>query len=155
MDQEFLKVKEGIYNNACDDIIKNYSLFKEELCFYEGLLLRGTRIIIPAQLRKQVLAAAYEGHLGIVLMKARLRTKVWWPRYDKDAETLVQTCKGCTFISAPNPPNPLKRRELPNEPWVDIAIDLMGPLPNGDFILVVVDYFSRYKEVKLLEKFPV
>nr|XP_026493651.1 uncharacterized protein K02A2.6-like [Vanessa tameamea] len=152
MDQEILKVKEGIYNNAWDDIVKNYSLFKEELCFYEGLLLRGTRIVIPTQLRKQVLAAAHEGHPGIVLMKARLRTKVWWPRYDKDAETLVKTCKGCTLVSAPNPPNPLKRRELPNEPWVDIAIDLMGPLPNGDFILVVVDYFSRYKEINITRK---
>lgn len=85
-------------------------------------------------------------------MKARLRTKVWWPKYDKDAESLVKSCKGCTLVSAPNPPNPLKRRELPNEPWVDIAIDLLGPLPSGDFILVVVDYFSRYKEIKITRK---
>ncbi|CAH2101292.1 unnamed protein product [Euphydryas editha] len=91
-------------------------LFENELCFYEGILLRGTRIVIPNKLRRKVLMAAHEGDPGIVLMKARLRTKVWWPRYDKDAENLVKSCKGCTLVSAPYPPNPLKRRELPNKP---------------------------------------
>lgn len=28
------------------------------------------------------------------------------------------------------------------------AIDYLGPLPSGDQILVIIDYFSRYKEIK-------
>lgn len=28
-----------------------------------------------------------------------------------------------------------------------IAMDFLGPLPSGDYLLVLVDYFSRYKEV--------
>ena len=32
-------------------------------------------------------------------------------------------------------------------PWRDLAIDLMGPLPSGHHLLVVVDYYSRYYEV--------
>ncbi|CAH2106056.1 unnamed protein product [Euphydryas editha] len=148
-DPKIIMVKEGVYSNKWDDNVKAFKLFENELCFYEGILLRGTRIVIPNKLRRKVLMAAHEGHPGIVLMKARLRTKVWWPRYDKDAENLVKSCKGCTLVSAPYPPNPLKRRELPNEPWVDIAIDLMGPLPNGEHLLVIVDYFSRYQEIKI------
>lgn len=151
-DQEIEKVKEGIYSNKWHDEVKNYKLFQNELCFYEGLLLRGTKIVIPNKLRNQVLMAAHEGHPGIVLMKARLRSKVWWPRYDRDTEKLVKSCKGCTLVSGPNPPNNLKRRDLPHEPWVDIAIDLMGPLPSGDYILFAVDYFSRYKEIKITRK---
>lgn len=49
-------------------------------CFYEGILLRGTKIVIPIKLRERVLNAAHEGHPGIVSMKARTRTKVWWPK---------------------------------------------------------------------------
>ena len=82
-------------------------------------------------------------------MKGRLRCKVWWPRIDKDAETLVKSCKGCTLVGLPNPPAPMKRRELPEAPWVDIAMDLLGPLPSGDYLLVIVDYYSRYKELKI------
>ncbi|KAG7303117.1 hypothetical protein JYU34_013146 [Plutella xylostella] len=151
-DQEIKKVKAGIFNGDWDEEVKLYRIFQNELCFYEGILLRGTRIVIPAKLRERVLQAAHEGHPGIVAMKARLRTKVWWPGCDKDAEKIVKCCKGCTLVAAPNPPNPLKRRCLPEEPWVDIAIDLMGPLPSNEFILVVVDYFSRYKEIKICRK---
>lgn len=148
-DLEIQKVKEGIYNNNWDETVKIYKIFQNELCFYGDILLRGTKIVIPIKLRKRVLQAAHEGHPGIVAMKNRLRTKVWWPKCDKDAENVCKCCKGCILVSAPSAPNPLKRRELPIEPWVDTAIDLMGPLPSGDYILVIVDYYSRYKEIKI------
>ena len=35
-------------------------------------------------------------------------------------------------------------------PWVDVATDLIGPLPSGHSLLVVVDYFSRYAELNVL-----
>lgn len=142
------KVKQGVFNKKWDDAVKGYKLFENELCFFGDILLRGTKIVIPTQLRRLVLDAAHEGHPGMVAMKLRLRAKVWWPNYDKDVENLVRSCKGCTLVSAPNPPHPLKRRELPTQSWVDIAIDLLGPLPSGDYLLVVIDYYSRYKEVK-------
>ncbi|CAH3178710.1 unnamed protein product [Porites evermanni] len=44
------------------------------------------RIVIPKQLRCQVLELAHEGHPGIIAMKQRLRTKVWWPGIDKEVE---------------------------------------------------------------------
>lgn len=34
-------------------------------------------------------------------------------------------------------------------PWIDVALDLLGPLPNNDYLLVIVDYYSRYKKVKI------
>ncbi|XP_063892502.1 uncharacterized protein K02A2.6-like [Helicoverpa armigera] len=148
-DPEIHKVREGLYKDIWDETVKKYKTFQTELCFHEDILLRGTRIVIPGNLRDRVLQLAHEGHPGIVGMKARLRTKVWWPNLDKDATNACKSCKGCTLVSAPNPPNPLKRRELPSEPWVDIALDLMGPLPSNIYILVVVDYYTRYKEVKL------
>ncbi|XP_049880106.1 uncharacterized protein K02A2.6-like [Pectinophora gossypiella] len=148
-DAEISLVKNGIYNNHWDESIKAYKLFADELCFYENILLRSTRIVIPQKLRKQVLDAAHEGHPGVVAMKGRLRSKVWWPKMDKEVELLVRSCKGCTLVSLPNPPTPMKRRELPLEPWIDIAMDLLGPLPNNEYLLVIIDYYSRYKEVKI------
>ncbi|KAJ8735710.1 hypothetical protein PYW07_007330 [Mythimna separata] len=148
-DLEIQKVKEGVNERKWDAAVKCYKLIENELCFHEGILLRGTKIVIPKVLRDRVLSAAHEGHPGIVAMKARLRTKVWWPRYDQDVERMVKSCKGCTLVSVPNAPHPLKRRELPSHPWVDIAIDLLGPLPSNDYLLVVVDYYSRYQEIKI------
>lgn len=148
-DQEINKVRDGLYNQNWDESVKNYKLCAEEFCFYEDILLRGNRIVIPQDLRKRVLDAAHEGHPGIVAMKGRLRSKVWWPRIDTDVERLVKSCKGCTLVGLPNAPAPMKRRELPAAPWIDIAMDLLGPLPSGDYLLVVIDYYSRYKEIKI------
>lgn len=44
------------------------------------------RIIIPTNLRQRVLDLAHQGHPGIVSLKSRLRTKVWWPGIHSDAE---------------------------------------------------------------------
>lgn len=150
-DEEIRLVKEGLLNNEWDDSIKKYRIFATELWLHEDLLLRGNKIVIPTKLRKRVLEAAHEGHPGIVAMKSRLRTKVWWPKIDKDAESLVKNCKGCILVSGPNPPVPMKRRELPTQAWLDVAIDYLGPLPSGHYLLVIIDYFSRYKEVKIMK----
>ena len=40
--------------------------------------------------------------------------------------------------------------EPPTGPWQDVAVDLMGPLPTGKSLLVVVDYYSRFYEVGIL-----
>lgn len=66
-----------------------YLCVKAELCVLGQLVLRGSRIVIPASLRDRVHSLAHEGHQGIVKMKNRLRTKVWWPKIDSDAEKCV------------------------------------------------------------------
>ena len=40
--------------------------------------------------------------------------------------------------------------ELPSGPWQDEAIDVLGPLPSGENLLVVVDYYSRFFEVVIM-----
>lgn len=131
---------------------KAYLTVKTELCCIGKLMLRGTRIVIPLRLREQILKLAHEGHPGIVAMKRRLRSKVWWPGIDKDAEHFVKTCYSCQIVGMPQPHEPIKTTELPTGPWQHIAADLMTPsLPSGDHLFVVVDYYSRYVEVEILK----
>lgn len=146
-DEELMQVvdslKSGQWKFKCP-----YSFCKFELCEVNGLLLRGQRIVIPSSLRRRTLELAHEGHPGIVSIKRRLREKVWWPHIDKDAEKIVRTCSGCQFVQPVGRPEPMKRHVLPENAWEEISIDMMGPLPSGHHLIVVVDYFSRYVEVK-------
>ena len=121
-----------------------------ELCVVGGIIMRGTRIVIPKGLRTTVLTIGHEGHLGVVSMKQRLRTKVWWPKLEKDVERFVKTCDACQLVGRPDPPEPVASTELPQRPWCVVAIDYLGPLPSGEHILVVVDYYSRYYEVAVV-----
>lgn len=45
----------------------------------------------------------------------------------------------------------MARHRFPEGPWECVAIDLMGPLLNKDMVLVIIDYYSRYQEVKFLK----
>ncbi|KAB0798888.1 hypothetical protein PPYR_06768 [Photinus pyralis] len=78
-------------------------------------------------------------------MKRRLRAKVWWPQIYREAEKIVKTCLDC--LQCP----PMTRHKFPNGPWQHIAIDLMKAGPISEKILVVIDYFSHYQEIKFLK----
>lgn len=95
---------------------------------------------------------AHEGHPGETAMITRLRDRVWWPGIDKEARKVVQNCEGCRLVSRPSVPQPMARRKMPAEPWIDVAMDFLGPLPSGEYLLVLVDYFSRYKEICVMRK---
>ena len=83
-------------------------------------------------------------------MKTHLRTKVWWPKIDSDAEKVCRSCPGCQVVGEFCPPEPLQRVEPLSGPWQDVAIDVLGPLPSGESLLVVVDYYSRFFEVVVM-----
>ena len=106
--------------------------------------------MIPRALQQRILELAHEGNQGIVKTKCRLRSKVWWPIIDADAERLCKICHGCQAVSEYGPPEPMARAFPPSGPWQDCAADLLGPLPSGESVLVVVDYFNRYFEVVII-----
>ena len=92
-----------------------------------------------------------KGHLGVVGTKQNLRSKVWWPGIDKAAERYCRSCHGCQLVARPEPPEPVTPTQLPEGPWRDVAVDLMGPLPSGHSLLVIVDYYSRYQETLVMQ----
>ena len=93
---------------------KEYLPVRKELSAIKQLILRGTRIVVPNTMRDHVLKLAHEGHPGIVSMKQRLRSKVWWLGIDRQAEKTCKECYGCQLVSQPTKPEPMARTELPN-----------------------------------------
>lgn len=68
---------------------------------------------------------------------------------DKDVENYVKSCHACQITGQFSHPEPLEPTKLPTGPWHYLAIDLLGPLPSGHFVFVVIDYFSRYYEIDI------
>ena len=112
--------------------IHQFFRIRDELSTCQGLLLRGTRIVMPTCLRRQTLSLAHEGHQGIVRTKQLLRQKVWWPGIDTEAVALVKDCIPCQSTMPPSPPEPLHPSTMPSKPWQSIHIDLCGPFPTGE-----------------------
>lgn len=144
-DPELEEVRKAITSGHLENY-KPYAPIANELCVMGYLVLRGNRIVLPQSLQARALSLAHEGHLGIVGTKQHLRTKLWWPGMERAAEKYCKACHGCQTVARPDPPEPLRTTPLPDGPWQDVAIDLLGPLPSNHSILVVVDYYSRYYE---------
>ena len=124
---------------------------RNELCCVGKIVLRGCRIVVPKSTRRHIFELAHGGHPGVVRTKQRIRTKVWWPGIDRDVERKIRQCHGCQLVSEPSNPEPMKRHELPVFPWQRITTDLLGPMPNGEYVLAIVDYYSRFVEIEILK----
>ncbi|XP_055634225.1 uncharacterized protein K02A2.6-like [Toxorhynchites rutilus septentrionalis] len=147
IDDEISKVLEILRNGYMQNLSVEYRVVANELCNFQGVLLRNDRIVVPFSLREKVLITAHEGHPGIVMMKSHLRSNVWWPKMDQAVERFVKCCRGCVLVAALEAPEPMQRSHLPSSPWQTLALDFLGPLPEGQHLLVVVDCYSRYIEV--------
>ena len=150
LDPEISQLRECITTGEWDNAPTQYKAVRSELSILGKLVLRGTRLLIPAKLRDRVVDLAHEGHQGLTKTKQRLRSKVWLAGIDRQVEAKCKTCHGCQLVGSPTPPEPLKHTEFPSQPWQDLVADLMGPLPSGEYVFVVVDYYSRYFEVDIL-----
>ena len=107
-----------------------------------------------------VLREVHEGicgnHIGARALAGKvLRQGYYWPTILRDATDLVKRCKICQKHA--------KISRLPSEPLTSITIpwpfkqwglDILGPLPIGKgqckFIIVAVDYFTKWAEVEPL-----
>ena len=43
-----------------------------------------------------------------------------------------------------------KMSPLPKKPWDELSMDFFGPLPSGDYIMVVIDDYTRYPVIEIL-----
>jgi len=143
-DAELEKIRQAVKSGNWNQCSTSVKAVKNEITVVGRVVLRGTRIHMPKSLQKKTILLAHEGHQGITKTKARLRTKVWWPLMDKAVEEFCRSCHECQIFSGPSPPEPMQRTKLPDGPWIHLAANLLGPLPNGDYLLVVVDYYSRF-----------
>ena len=116
----------------------------------EKVLMRGTRIVMPTILQDRAVNLAHEGHQGITKTKSLLREKVWFPGIDKMTEAAIKRCVPCQAAIPQTTYEPLKMTPLPETPWCELSTDFYGPLPSGEYLLVIIDDYSRFPVVELV-----
>ncbi|XP_057306155.1 uncharacterized protein K02A2.6-like [Hydractinia symbiolongicarpus] len=107
--------------------------------------------ILPKSLRQTAINIAHQGHLGVQKVKNLLRSKIYWKGMDSHITETLSKCRVCQSVGPYHAPTPLIPSPLPNHPWEKLAIDLFGPLPSGDKLLVVMDLYSRYPIVEVVK----
>ena len=83
--------------------------------------------------------------------RADLEQKFGGQGMNSDVERFCRRCHGCQ-ANTPSSFQPcVKSTAMPSKPWRDLALDLLGPLPKGEYLLVTVDYYSRWMDVDVLK----
>ena len=131
---------------------KVFKTVKEDLSVStdHDVILKCNNIVIPKSLQEKVMAIAHEGHQGIVKTKQLLREKIWFPFMDSKVEDLIKCCIPCLSTTYTPKREPLNMTPLPNRPWSEVHADFAGPLPTGEYLLIVVDSYSRFPEVEIV-----
>ena len=130
---------------SCAKVIREYWNHREDLSTADGVILKGTRIVIPKAMRENMLDKLHTSHLGEEKTKLRARDIVFWPGINADIEEKVSECEICARHRASNTKEPMISHEIPTRPWQKVATDLFQ-WENRHFI-VTVDYYSRFFEI--------
>ncbi|XP_057791111.1 uncharacterized protein LOC131008236 [Salvia miltiorrhiza] len=106
----------------------------------------------------EVHAGCCGGHTGFRdLVRKIIRAGFYWPNINKDAREFVRKCEACQRhtgrINIPGEPMGVMYAACPFDKW---GIDIVGKLPTAPggkcFLLVAVDYFSKWVEAEAVGK---
>ena len=129
-------------------VLQPYLMFREELTVEDGLILKGTRIVIPDRDCEAILKLIHEGHLGLNKCKLHAKETVYWPGLNDQLEKLVLNSELCLKYShskCKQEPSLSLGQEVPLYPWTILATDIFHF--EGASYLLVVDYTSRFPVV--------
>ena len=133
-------------NPPIEEDVRPFLHRQRELSVEDGILLWGSRVVVPQKGKKQVLTMLHQAHPGITRMKSLARCYVWWPGIDSDLELRVKSCEACQ-VNQKSPPNvPLHPWVWPSRPWSRVHIDYAGPF-MGKMFLLVIDAYTKWLDV--------
>ena len=129
--------------------VKFYWNVRENIHMAEGLVFLENRVLVPAELRQQMLKLVHEGHFGMEKSKARARQVLSWPGMSQDIESMVARCTICEKFRPAQQKEPMIPHVIPHRAWSKVAADILEIGTNA--YLVVVDYYSKWLELTQLK----
>lgn len=143
-------IKDGwpVHKSDIKDIVAPYWDSRDELTMAYDLVWKGTRIVIPKCMRKDMLKKVHIGHLGVAKTKLRAREVMFWPSMNAQIQDMISHCQPCLTHRKENCKQPLIPHEIPTRAWEKIGADIFHF--NNNSYLLIIDYFSKFVEVEKL-----
>ena len=112
-------------------------------------------MILPASLQDTAMQLAHRGsHTRQSGMERRLRSHFFFHDMNNKVKTFIQNCKDCALFTDKKTKEPLTAHDVPDRCWETVAVDLFGPMPSKNHVIVVQDLASRYPAANLTESDP-
>ena len=122
--------------------LKSFWQLKKDLPIEHSCITFQGRYYIPSVLRASCLKALHQGHPGIVKVKLRAQTSIYWLGLNKEIENHIMCCEPCEVLSRSQQKEPVIPIEIPSRPWQKLGVDLF--LHNNLWYIIFADYYSKY-----------
>ncbi|XP_054282050.1 uncharacterized protein K02A2.6-like [Macrosteles quadrilineatus] len=132
------------YKKDVPESMRKWYTFKDDLSIIEDLICYKERIIIPFELRKDIINKLHDGHFGSTRTVLRAKQSVFWPGITTEIHNLIENCDTCAKHQNQKSEKMIQS-DTPDYPWQRIAVDYFD-FVKGKY-LAVVDYYSRYLEM--------
>ena len=103
------------------------------------------RIVIPKQLRQQMIMNLHAANQGATSIFARARNLLYWPGMDRDIESYVMSCTRCREMTPSKTNEPLTLAPIPDYPFQNVVADLFEM--DGQHYLAYVDRLTAFAEI--------
>ena len=115
------------------------------------------QIVVTKKYCGEIISLAHEspmaGHLGVNKTYLRILSHFYWPQLRKDVSEFCKYCDVCQRVGKPNQTilvASLKPIPVCNEPFSQVIIDCVGPLPKtspgNQYLLTITRCFKRFPE---------
>ena len=135
--------------NLLPDLVKPYWGYRDELTIQNGIIYKGTIVLVPPTMRKEMLGKIHTNHFGAESNIRMAREVLFWPGMRKSIQDMCEACSTCAKYNTTAPKEPMKHLPIPTLPWQIISQDL-GELEAQPY-LITVCHFSDWIEVDKLD----
>ncbi|CAL4097523.1 unnamed protein product [Meganyctiphanes norvegica] len=149
--QLLLAVKSGVYDRQ-EKLFKPYLQVIDSLTAEADCLHYGNIVVVPSRQQNKLLFELHHTHIGIVNMKTLAKKYDWWPSLDKDIESVVASCVGCSKFTDKSPMAPLIQKPWATWPMERLHVDVVDY--KGVKLLLVIDAFTKFMWTYLFGRAP-
>ena len=153
-DPEYLQLRDIVlhgFPEHCHEIppdLRPFWRIRSMLAVDDGLLVYGSRLVIPSEMRREVLRQLHMSHQGVERTRRRARLCVYWPVIDRDIANIVAACHVCRSMQPSQPREPMwQENSAPTRVFESVSADYFHVA--GRTFLVCVDRLSGWPYVSV------
>ena len=72
-----------------------YFDIRDELTVQDSLIFKGQQLVVPAVMRREMMALVHASHIGIEGCIRRARETMYWPRMSSELKEYISKCDIC------------------------------------------------------------
>ena len=128
--------------------VQEYWPYRDELTVQNGIVYRGTRVVIPTIMRNEMLKKIHQSHRGIDGCLKAAKDTLYWPSIYNDIKYIVDNCSTCQETKPAQQKQPMRSQPIPTRRWQIVSTDLFSI--RKDTYLIIVDNLTKYWDVEEL-----